>query len=90
MDATLESITGTVTHGEVEEFLRAAVSTFGSLWDVDQIVGEVVPMSRAHVEPADLVHVVVAVYPEHRLLVRLDDERHDATVQEWEYLPAAP
>lgn len=90
MDSTLESITGLVGHDELEVFLRGAITTFGGLWDVEQVVGEVVPMADAHVGAGALVRVTVAAYPEHRLFVRLDDDATASVVQEWEYLPVAP
>lgn len=86
MDATLESVTGSVSHEELEAFLRGAALTLGGLWDADQIVDEVLPMAYHHINPGDMVHVLVALYPERRLFVRLDDERRQCTVQEWEYL----
>ena len=88
MDITVQPMSASVRHDEIEGFLREAVQSLGASWDVDRIVAEVVPMAHRHV--AGRARVLVARYPEQRLLVRLDDDERHVTVQEWEYLPVAP
>ena len=89
MDATLESITGSLDLDRLGEFLRDAAANLGGFWDPDVIVSEVVPMAEHHLGPARRVQARVVLYPERRLLVRLDDETTGGTVQEWEYVATA-